>query len=992
MKFSVLMRDLPMQVLRDGDADVTAIVTDSRAVVPGALFFAREGWFVDSHRFLASAQEQGATSFVVTRPDALEGTDYAPVAHSTAEDRDLGLVCDRFFGEPTMELKVYGITGTNGKTSTAYLLEHILRELGERPAVIGTVSHRFEDHVIPAKNTTPDGLTIHGFAREAKSLGATCLVLEVSSHGAELGRIAGVAFDVVGFTNLSVDHLDYHKTLEAYQGAKELLFSEFLEASSVRGKRTHAVAWTESAGVDTVGATMLAASAPTGTRTRVGVDAEADLQVEALRWLGTRGVELRATAHGRLNPGAVSDGAVSDGAVSEGAASKGAGVEQVVATSTLVGSYNLENVAVALAMVHATHPDRLADAADALQRFAGIPGRFEAAFAVDGIPTAFVDYAHTPDAVARAARVLADLDDTQGTVVLGCGGDRDRTKRPQMTRAALEALPHVVLTADNPRSERVEDILDEMVADVDGAARAVRIANRSEAIERAIRDAQGPVLIAGKGHETYQEVDGVRYHFDDREEARRSCRARMLNCPASAVPLLSGWSVERIAAAMGGRVVRRGANRPFGVLSTDSRTIGRDDIFVALKGARFDAHTFVEMTDAAGAGLVIVDADAELPSVSCGVVAVPSTHVALQRLATALLTEARTRRDGLRVLAITGSNGKTTTKELAAALLGEQALATPGNFNNHIGLPLTVAAIAPKHRYAVLEMGANAPTDIAELAAIATPDVGIITSIGLAHVEGFGDLDGVRNAKMGIGASGLETVVVPAAQVTASDWPASNPLQHGMLTFGDQGAATTATMTVTRADAFGPACLDGADISLGLPGLHNAMNLAAAVLGVQALTGAVLEPADIAARVSDLALPAGRLRRETIAGRVLIDDAYNANPASMEASLRLLAGMPSPRIAVLGEMRELGDAAAELHAQVGAIAAECADIVMSVGASASAIAEGANSAQHFDDIADAVAYLAASTPAGATVLLKGSRGARLEQLISPLRQAWEGDA
>lgn len=954
MNVLALMNGLPLTRLAGGDAEICAVATDSRAVKSGTLFFAREGWFVDSHKFIPSAIEAGASAIVVTREDAASLAGDVPVFLSTAEDRDLGLLCDRFFGEPTKELKVFGVTGTNGKTSVSYMLEHTLRELGERPAVIGTVTHRFESREIPALNTTPDGLTIHGFARECIDAGATCLILEVSSHGAFLERIAGVAFDSVGFTNLTADHLDFHDTFEAYLDAKRLLFGKFLDASIARGKTANATVFADDAASDA----MLSVVDPSVAIIRTGF-ISGDSTIQIVERLGAAGQRVRLGG-------------------AEG-------------TLPVVGAHNVVNAAIASSMAAATTGAPVATALAALQTFAGIPGRFELAYDFrEGEPPTFVDYAHSPDAVERALPVLHDLGVGTTSCVLGCGGDRDAAKRPMMGLAAFEGADFAIFTSDNPRTEDTDTIIDQMMANVppDGRVKVQRTANRTEAIELALTSAGGPVLIAGKGHETYQEISGIRFHLDDREEVRRVMCAQRTGTELAEVSLLSGWSVARIAKAVSGRVVA-GANRNvWGALTTDSRKVETDGVFVALRGDRFDAHNFLPQVAEAGAGLLIVEASPE-DVIGPAIIVVEDTLAALQALGGALLGEGRKRQGGLSVVGVTGSNGKTTTKELLSSLLGQGTLATAGNFNNHIGLPLTAVRLAAGHRNAVLEMGANGPDDIAELAAIARPDVAVVTSIGAAHLEGFGDLDGVRLAKAGIMAQGVRVLILPHSEAAGLAW------QHDgeTWTFGPEADAT---LRVTRPDAFGPVTFAGSGaaaelsmtVDLPLAGLHNGSNLAAALLATFASSGQALTQEEVASRVAQTQLPDGRLRSLTVSDRTVIDDAYNANPASMIASLKLLSGTPSPRVAVLGEMKELGAASDSMHRGVGVAAAQNADTVVAIGEPARGIADGANG-HFFSDVDTAAAWLTANVDAGATVLLKASRGAKLERIIPMLEAGWE---
>ncbi len=455
------------------EAEVRHLTIDPAEVVPGTLFCARSAWWGDTHERLEEVVERGATAILTGRPMRL------PLPHAWApEDPTLGLVSERFYDRPCAKLKVYGVTGTNGKTSTAWLLLHLLRAAGERPALMSTIEYRFEERRVAASNTTPDALVIHRFAAQARSLGATALVLEVSSHALAIGRVAGLAFDAVGFTNLSHEHLDFHGDEANYLEAKGRLFGECLKASIERGKRPVAVA------PDSPHGRAMLARVPPGVACR----APAVLSLEAMDLEGLRG---------RCGEAPYS--------------------------LPMIGRHNLENAALALAMVEATHG---AAPLAALTDFPGVPGRLQRA-----TPEVFVDYAHTPDAVERAIATLREATAEPLTVVLGCGGDRDRAKRPLMARAARSA-DHVILTSDNPRSEDPRAILAAMAP---GAPGAERIEDRAAAIERAMAR-PGVALILGKGHERSQEAMGRRRRFDDVEVARALAGGRAPETPELPTP------------------------------------------------------------------------------------------------------------------------------------------------------------------------------------------------------------------------------------------------------------------------------------------------------------------------------------------------------------------------------------------------------------------------------------------------------------------------
>jgi UDP-N-acetylmuramoyl-tripeptide--D-alanyl-D-alanine ligase len=532
-------------------------------------------------------------------------------------------------------------------------------------------------------------------------------------------------------------------------------------------------------------------------------------------------------------------------------------------------------------------------------------------------------------------------------------------------------------------------------------AQVTVIADRSAAIDWAVANAgEGGVWILGKGHETYQEVQGVRWHLDDREEARRALVARRLNVSFILVPLLAGWTAERIASACGGRVLVD-AQRTHGAFYTDTRNPAEEGIFCAIPGDRFDGHAFIETALAQNASMLFVMSAERVPAhCAASVILVEDTIAAMQRVASALLSEARKRSRRLWTIGITGSNGKTTTKEMAAALLravGHVVLSTPGNWNNRIGIPLTVSRLSAGHDRAVLELGAGDPGDIAHYASFVRHEVGVLTSIAAAHTETLGGIEGVRDTKAGI-FSGRPPVasILPASERTQM-LPRLPESAGKVLTFGTE----TADLTAERSGNIGQVTLAGPGVGLGsamtvglpLPGQHNASNLAAALLAVSVQRDGSLkfpEASVVHEAMAALQLPGGRLRTLSLGGRVVIDDAYNANPGSMAASLSILAAEAGPRVAVLGDMFELGADEAELHRRVGQMAARCADVVVAVGEQSRKLAEGAGDrATWFATAEEAAEWLATQVGPGATILVKGSRGMALERVVQRLQAHWQ---
>ncbi|MBI5514127.1 MAG: UDP-N-acetylmuramoyl-L-alanyl-D-glutamate--2,6-diaminopimelate ligase [Deltaproteobacteria bacterium] len=478
----------------DPGTRVNDVRHDSRAVEPGDLFVARRGLRSDGRAFLADALARGAAAVACDEALALP----VPVLVVKDPEGALGPMSSLVWGHPTWALDVVGITGTNGKTTTAWLVEHCLRATGSRPGLLGTVEHRFEARRWPALHTTPEADDLARRFGCMRDLGATHAVMEVSSHALSMKRVAAVQFTVAALTNVTQDHLDHHGTFEAYADAKRSLFLSYGPGRTVLNVD------------DAVGAGLAR-------------------ELDGAMTVSARGAPARVRV--------VAGGPTAHGVDAHVETSAGV----LPLRSPLVGAHNVENLLVALGILRALGLP-YADALLALRDARGAPGRLE----VVGLPgvalpfSVLVDYAHTPDALERVLTTLRATTPGRIVCVFGCGGDRDPSKRAPMGRAVGRAADVAILTTDNPRSEDPGRIAEAAAAglreaglrDTPGAddARgwfAVEL-DRRRAIRRAVElGREGDlVLIAGKGHETWQEVRGVRTPFDDREEARGALRQR----------------------------------------------------------------------------------------------------------------------------------------------------------------------------------------------------------------------------------------------------------------------------------------------------------------------------------------------------------------------------------------------------------------------------------------------------------------------------------
>ena len=479
--------------------------TDSRRVGAGDGFIAWPGGVTDGRQFVASALQQGATACVVEQSgaDAFAWGDSPAIATYDGLKAASGLIAAAYYENPSLALDVVAITGTNGKTSTAWWLAHTLHNAGKRCAIVGTLGVGEFDHLEVTGMTTPDPVLLQAKLRGMVDSGVNACAIEASSIGLAEHRLDGTQVRVAMFTNFTQDHLDYHGDMDSYWQAKLELFSwDGLQAAVVN--------------VDDARGSALAAQ----------LKARGDLSVWTLSCAGHSGndsVDSAGASVQHLVARHIEHGAMGlciD--VAEG--------DEVHTLDTqLVGHYNVSNVLGVIACMRALGYS-LADAVQACRVLPAVPGRMQT-IGVAGEPLVVIDYAHTPDAVTQAVQALLPLAQSRGgelTCVLGCGGDRDAAKRPLMAAAVEQHAQHVVLTSDNPRSEDPQTILNHMLAGLKHASKAIVIADRAQAIAQTVQNAraQDVVLVAGKGHEDYQEISGVKHPFSDVQHARDALAQR----------------------------------------------------------------------------------------------------------------------------------------------------------------------------------------------------------------------------------------------------------------------------------------------------------------------------------------------------------------------------------------------------------------------------------------------------------------------------------
>lgn len=999
-RLAEILTGLTYTVTQEGGAGVevpvAGVTGDSRVAAEGWLFVALPGTVTDGHCHVWDAALHGCAAIVVQK-----GAQWHLPADWTGSvvevddcRRAYACAAENFFGRPAERLKLIGITGTNGKTTITYLLEDALTHLGHRVGVIGTVNYRYTaDHgkvVLPSPFTTPEAVQLQALLFEMVQAGVELVIMEVSSHALAQQRIGNIRYDVAAFTNLSRDHLDYHRTMEEYFLAKRVLFADHLKSI---GK-----------------AVISTPQQPEGETdwSRRLAEFCREQQYQVIQCGKAENADIRLIDYFST--------------LTETTLRFRTGGRNYTLATPLVGHFNMDNLLTVFGMLGALGlgPEK---ALKPLSLSPGAPGRLQRVQADDGTgferPVVFVDYAHTPDALKQVLATLSALPHRELYCIFGCGGDRDPGKRPVMGSFAATFADVVVVTDDNPRTEDPDKIRSQIIPGViragltehaaewlirrkSGDRGFVTISGRSEAIARGV-GAAGPgdiVLIAGKGHEKYQLGRSGKRFFDDCLEAQCA---------------LLAWNIEAVALATGGKLVAPSAISAtvLADVSTDSRTIKAGDIFVALKGETFDGHAFLEGVAEKGAGCLVVE-----KSSSC-VLPQNVARVEVEDTLQALGDLARFRRRLMAkvqeqvIIGLTGSCGKTTVKEMTAAILKRRwpagphypedaVLYTKGNLNNLIGMPHSLLPISPRHRAAVLEMGMNAPGEIRSMARSAEPDICCITNVYGVHLAGLHDLDGVARAKGELfeesGEDATLIVNIDDERVRAL----ADGLERKKITFSadsDQADLYSSDIEALPEGAIRFLLHRGEEtvqIYLNTVGLHNVINSVTAA-AIATAAGAGL--AEIAAGLADFR-PGDRrmVQLKTPNGLGVLNDTYNANPASMEAGLKTLVQMGGKRTAaLLGDMLELGDSSVAAHRQLGRQAAELGvDYLGVVGSFREEVGRGAREygmspdrVRVFAEKAEAAAWLELLQESGELdesdwLLVKASRGLRMETIVERL--------
>lgn len=898
--------------LNDSDESLfNGIATDSRQIRKNYVFICIKGFLSDGNEFISQAISLGAT-LIITEEEITSSARTIQVKNSR---RAAAVLSSLFFGKPAQKLKLIGITGTNGKTTIASLIHQLLIAKGYNAGLIGTLGYKIGEKEFHSDRTTPDIIDLQNIFAEMVESGTEFVVMEVSSHSLALDRVFGLEFDLAVFSNLSIDHLDFHRNMEDYAKAKFQLFN------MLKPDIGTAIINID----DDYGKTLF--DKLVGRKISISFH-QGDFLIESYE------SSISGTKVILSQP------------------------YEIEFDSLFIGKHNVFNITAALACVTTILPQ--IDWFPLLKSLQPVPGRLQQIPNKKGI-CILVDYAHTPEALSNVLSAIKSFAQRRILCVFGAGGDRDRTKRPMMLNEVLKYADLAIITNDNPRWEKPAEIISDIVGNRDHN-RTWIIQDRKTAIETAINAAQKNdcVLIAGKGHENYQEIRGEKFHFDDSETAQLALQKELKNGLELPIdPLQLGLIFGKQIHNTSPSVIKN--------ISTDSRNIKPDSLFIPLKGDNFDGHVFIPEV---------------LKTENCWALAEPGYTLYHPRIIPVESTlkglgilAARYRKlFAIRVIALTGSSGKTTTKEYLANILEQKyrTLKTAGNENNLIGLPKTVFKLKNEHEIAILELGTNQFGEIDQLTDIADPEISLITSIGPCHLEFLKNEEGVFQEK----------TAIFKQEKTKKFFPGDDE-RFGIFKGTSFGKKDDNDYVLKDIKTFADHCsfsVNSVPYSIPTPFpafCHNAL------IAIALADQLHIPTEDIQKGLNKTLQIENRMQIRCSGERIILADCYNANPQSMRAAIEFWLSFEKKRkhIAILGDMLELGELTEKYHRDIWQSYKEEDVQVISVGD----FARFYNAAAHFPNVEELLASdILESLALNSVILVKGSHSIKLEKILGRL--------
>jgi len=925
----------------DKEIEVKEVYSDNRKVTEGAIFCCVRGEKNDGHDYALSAESAGAVAVLAER--------YIPgckmpqiIINSTREW--MGKVAGKVYGEPAKQLKMYAVTGTNGKTTTTWVIRSLLESIGQKCGLIGTVLQDDGVNVMEAERTTPENCDIQRLLSRMVRNGCKACVMETSSHGLDLGRLDGCLFDVMVFTNLNPEHLDYHKTMENYFMAKCLLFDKYSKKS---------------------GKIVVNAD-----------DAYGKVIIEKYR----NSFEIRTFAIDSLNTG-YSARFLSLGI--DGSKFKlfisGKFIDDF--TSPLVAAFNVKNTLAALAAVYDENID-IKLLMNGVANSPQVPGRLEKYFIPvgDSVACCIIDFAHTPEALRNVLSAVREFCTGNLFSVFGHGGRRYQANRPALGSVAANVADKLIITMDNPREESPQEIADQIAVGAVNSKPDVDmriIIDRKIAINTALNElkAGDVVVLSGKGHENYLIIGDKYLPYSDADEVKswlKSVQEKKLPLPCRLI--------------LDSREV---------MSASDKNSCG----FVALVGKKADGHSYIKQALCDGAKFIVGKSDGKPKDFPTGVpyIALDDTERDLAKIARKYINSSALKE----VIAITGSVGKTTTREAVKRVLEKKfrVHAAERSFNTLIGCAVSILSMPVDTEILILEFGANKPGEILELTEYFAPTISVITEVAPVHLEGFKTINGVLNGKMEIIQSeNLRTYIYNADNSLLRE--AAGKIR-GSFRILSLGRSDTADYRIRDMSLKNSLPVEWEIIHKGYAsalsalfwGKHPilALSIAAVLgneLGVESdmVREAVFEYKPLYGR-GRIIYGSGGLAKSG-SEKILIDDAYNANPASMLASLSSFQDIEvkGNKWAVLGDMKELGEEGSKFHKDVSKLFAGIDKVILIGELWKDALSElPLQNCVHLDNWQAAYKLISENSDWNA-ILVKGSNSHKLQELVAEVEK------
>ncbi len=897
------------------ESNYTGIAIDSRKVKPGNIFICLSGYNTDGHLFFQSAIDNGA-SLIIGEKD--NSSSYPSIIVSNSR-LAAAFLCREFYRLDDKKMKIIGITGTNGKSTTAFLSYQLAMKIGKKAGFIGTIGYYINNHHYPTSLTTPDVVEITSILAEMQDTGVEVVFLEASSHALAMERLAGLYFTAALFLNLSQDHLDFHANLDEYAACKFKLFNQIhsngLALINIDDKFGRQL-W------DTVSKRKYSVS---------GYYGNILYNIDKINFNGSQFTLYINNEIFTIN-------------------------------SPLIGEFNIFNLSFAIAAVSLSFPDiELGWIIEKIPSLCSVPGRLEQINNIEQ-KNILIDYAHTPDAITKVTQTIAKVTNGRLITIIGAGGNRDRKKRPLMLKAALEFSDLVIITTDNPRNEEPTEIIRDIMQGSSTTDAVWIKENRSEAIQDALwlSCSEDTILICGKGHEIFQEIKGQKLPFDDRqvikdyyEPGKYQSGNRNLSFDRIMIEFICKGEISHCS------------NCQIKNIITDTRKLIPESLFIPLSGGRFDGHSFLQEALKYPSNITLCKNTYNI--IDDRIIKVKDTLEAY-----GLIARSYRRLFKTKVIAITGSTGKTSVKEYLYNILQEKGktLKTYSNENNYIGVSKTLLNITNDNKYVIIELGTNHFGEIKWLTYVTDPDIAVITNIGTSHLEFLHDEDGVFSEKIEIFSEGAQVKIFPGddrkfCSIEGSDFGFEperkfrihnlNKIESGyafkindkhyLITAKAKFQVTNAAIAITTA-------------------LHLGVSHEMILKGLQ----------------KELDLPL-RLQEISSGEKLIIADCYNANPQSMQAAIEYWQSLDKsrPHVAILGSMLELGKHSVQKHTEIGSYLQEIPKhLLISIGNEAFLY----HARYHFNSIEELVnSNILIDLPENAIVLIKGSHGIHLENLL-----------